>query len=75
MLPISTDKTVQLGRSRPNPGVVIDDFIRYLITRSPQTPCEAIASVYQEIVPNEKHFQIALDVLLPILSVGSEVGD
>lgn len=61
-----------LAGPRSNPTIVIDDFVRYLITRSPQTPCEAIAKVYQEIVPNEKRFQIALDVLLPTLSSGPE---
>ena len=62
-----------LARPRSNPTVAIDDFVRYLITRSPQTPCESIAKVYQEIVPNERRFQIALDVLLPILSAGPDV--
>jgi len=62
----------QIARPRSNPSVPVDDFVRYLISRSPQTPCEAIARVYQEIVPNERRFQIALDVLLPFLSSGPD---
>jgi hypothetical protein len=73
MLPNQTDKIAKLGGPRSNPGVVIDDFVRYLVSHSPKTPCEAIANVYQEIVPSDKRFQVALDVLLPILSTGTEV--
>ena len=64
----STPTATPIAAPAQKPKVVIDDFVRYLLSNSPHTPCALIANVYDEIVTQDKRFQIALEVVLPCLA-------
>ncbi|KAI0698269.1 hypothetical protein BC835DRAFT_1335377 [Cytidiella melzeri] len=56
-----------------NPGDQLRSSVVHLLSRGLNLPCSAAAQSYAQMVPSTSRFQLALDVLLPLLDSSVEL--